>query len=71
LKEKMKEIAFLDITDNKRLILSIGEYRDDERVDLRLFVKIDNEFIPTKKGINFHSEHLEGFINMISKLNDV
>jgi len=67
----LKEIAFLDITDNKRLILSIGNFRNDERVDLRLFVKIDNEFIPTKKGINFNSEWLPDFVKMINKLNDV
>lgn len=67
----MKEIAILDITDNKRLILSIGNFRNDERVDLRLFVKIDNEFIPTKKGINFNSEWLPDFVKMINKLNDV
>jgi len=68
---RLKEIAFLDITDNKRLILSIGNFRNDERVDLRLFVKIDNEFIPTKKGINFNSEWLPDFVKMINKLNDV
>ena len=68
----MKEIAQLDITDNKRLILSIGKFRDDERVDLRLFVKNDdNEFIPTRKGINFNSEWLPDFIKMVNKLNDV
>ncbi len=68
----MKEIAQLDITDNKRLILSIGKFRDDERVDLRLFVKNDdNEFIPTRKGINFNSEWLPDFVKMINKLNNV
>ena len=68
----MKEIAQLDITDNKRLILSFGKFRDDERVDLRLFVKNDdNEFIPTRKGINFNSEWLPDFIKMVNKLNDV
>ncbi|MBA7566473.1 hypothetical protein ES695_12330 [Candidatus Atribacteria bacterium 1244-E10-H5-B2] len=68
----MKQIGQLDITDNKRLILSIGEFRDNERVDLRLFVKNDdNEFIPTRKGINFNSEWIDKFVKMINKLNDV
>ena len=30
----MKELAFLDVTDRKRLVLSIGEYRGEERIDL-------------------------------------
>lgn len=68
---RLKEIAVLDITDNKRLILSIGKFRDNERVDLRLFVKNDNEFIPTRKGINFDSEWLPDFIKMVNKLNDI
>jgi len=71
MKENMKEIGQLDVTDNKRLILSIGEFRGDERVDLRQYVKVDNEFIPTKKGINFNSEWLPDFIKMVRKLEGV
>jgi len=71
MKENMKEIGQLDVTDNKRLILSIGEFRGDERVDLRQYVKVDNEFIPTKKGINFNSEWLPDFIKMVRKLEEV
>ncbi|MBA7491695.1 hypothetical protein ES702_02243 [subsurface metagenome] len=67
----MKEIAKLDVSDNKRLILSIGEFRGDERVDLRQYVKVNDKYIPTPKGINFNAEWLPGFIKMIGKLEDV
>ena len=67
----MKEIGQTDVADNKRLILAIGEYKEQERVDLRQYVKVDNEYIPTKKGINFSSEWLPNFIKMIRKLEDV
>jgi hypothetical protein len=65
----LKELAQLDITDNKRLILSIGTFRNDERIDLRQYVKTkDNDFIPTRKGINFSVEWIEKFLEMIKKL---
>lgn len=67
----MKEIAKLDVTDNKRLVLSVGEYRGDERIDLRQYVKAGDKYIPTPKGVNFNSEWLSDFIKMVEKLEDV
>jgi len=67
----MKQLAELEITDNKKLILSIGEYRGDERIDLRQYVKAGSEYVPTRKGINFNSEWVEKFILMIDKLKDI
>ena len=67
----MKELAILDVTDRKRLVLSIGEYRSDERVDLRQYVKVKDEYIPTRKGINFSVEWLDKFIEMVNKLREV
>lgn len=66
----MKKIAVLDVTDRKRLVLSIGEYRGEERVDLRQNVLVDKDYIPTKAGINFSSEFIEKFILMVNKLKD-
>lgn len=67
----MKELAVLDVTDRKRLVLSIGEYRGEERVDLRQSVLVDKDYIPTKKGINFNSEWINKFLEMVEKLKDV
>jgi len=64
----MKILSELEVTDNKKLVLSIGEYRGSERVDLRQYIKVDDDFLPTKRGINFNSEWLDGFIKMIDKL---
>ncbi len=67
----MKEIAVLDVTDRKRLILSIGEYRGEERIDLRQSVLVDKEWILTRKGINFSTEWIDRFVEMTEKLKNV
>ncbi len=67
----MKEIAVLDVTDRKRLILSIGEFRGEERIDLRQSVLVDKEWILTRKGINFSTEWIDKFLEMAEKLKDV
>jgi len=66
----MKKLGELEITDKSKLVLSIGEYKDRERIDLRMYVKSKNEDkeIPTKKGIFFDSEWLPDFIKMVRKL---
>jgi len=66
----MKQLAELEITDNKKLILSMGEFRGSERIDLRQFIKVDDKYIATKRGINFDAEWLDGFVEMIEKLRD-
>jgi len=67
----MKQIAELEVTDNKKLVLSIGEFRGIERVDLRQYVKVKEEFIPTPKGVNFSAEWIDDFIEMVEKLKDI
>lgn len=66
----MKQIGQLGVTNNKRLVLSIGEFRKDERIDLRQYVKVNGEYIPTKKGVNFNAEWLDKFVKLIEKLRD-
>ena len=66
----MKQLAELEVTDNKKLILSIGEFRGSERIDLRQFIKVDDKYIATKKGINFDAEWLDDFVRMVKKLED-
>lgn len=66
----MKQGAQLDVTNNKRLILSIGEFRKDERIDLQQYVKVNGEYISTKKGVNFNAEWLGKFVKLIEKLRD-
>jgi len=67
----MKTIDELEVTGNKKLVLSIGEFRGAERVDLRQYVKVKDEFIPTPKGINFSAEWIDDFVDMVKKLKDI
>ncbi len=68
----MKELGHLDITDSKRLVLSISNFRGSERIDLREnYLNKDGNYGHTKRGINFDSEYLGGFVKLINKLNDI
>lgn len=69
----MKEIGKLDITDSTKLVLSVGEFRGSQRVDIRTYVKLKDkdEYIHTKKGINFNAEWIDDFLKMVDKLRDV
>lgn len=68
----MPEIGHLDITDNKRLVLSISEFRGVERIDLREnYLDKEGDYNPTRRGVNFNSEWLPGFVKLINRLNDV
>jgi len=68
----MPEIGYLDITDNRRLILSISEFRGVERIDLREnYLNKEGDYNPTRRGVNFNSEWLPGFVKLINKLNNV
>ena len=68
----MEQIGELEITDNAKLVLSLGEFRGSQRVDLRTYVKLKDkeEYTPTKKGINFNAEWVDDFIKLIEKLKD-
>jgi len=69
----MKLIDEFDITDKMKLRLQVGEYRDQERVDIRQYIKVKDgdEYIPTPKGVNFSSEWIDKFIAMAEKLKDL
>lgn len=49
----LKLLDEFDVRDRMKLRLQVGEYERSERVDIRQYIKVDNEFIPTKKGVNF------------------
>ena len=68
----MKEIGFLDVTDDKRLILKIGEYQGgSERIDLRLYVKKGKDLIATRSGVSCPGDLLDSFVKLINKLDNV
>lgn len=70
----MRKIGEIEVTDQSKLVLTIGEYKDQgERIDLRLYVKSKegDSYIPTKKGIFFSSEYLPHFLEIVDKLKEV
>jgi len=66
----MKQIGSLNVTDDKKLILSMGEFKGDERIDLRQYILVNGSYVPTKRGINFNSEWLDKFVEMVDKLKE-
>lgn len=64
----MEKLAEIQTTDNVKIILSKGEYRGSERVDLRQYFLKDDEYIATKKGINFNAEWIDQFLEMLEVL---
>lgn len=70
MENSMEKIGEILITDNKKLVLSIGEYRGEERIDIRTYVLTEKGWIITAKGINMHSEYLEAFVELVMKLNE-
>lgn len=67
----MKVIDEFLVSDRAKLRLQVREYRDAERVDIRQYIKVDKDYIPTPKGINFNSEWIDKFISMAEKLKDI
>lgn len=67
----MKLLDEFDVRDRMKLRLQVGEYEGLERVDIRQYIKVDNEFISTKKGINFSSEWIDKFFSIVDKLKEI
>jgi hypothetical protein len=64
----MEKLAEIQTTDNVKIVLSKGEYRGSERVDIRQYFLKDDEYIATKKGINFNTEWVDQFLEMLEVL---
>lgn len=67
----MTLINEFDITDRKKIRLQVSKYCGKEIIDIREYIKVDDEFIFTQKGIYFSSEWVDKFITMIDKLRDI
>jgi len=68
----MKEVGYLDISDTKRLVLTISDFRGTEKVDLREnYLNKEGSYNPTRRGVNFDIEWLPDFVKLINKLNEI
>ena len=64
----MEKLAEIQTTDNVKIVLSKGEYRGSDRIDIRQYFEKDGEYIATKKGINFNAEWVDQFLEMLEVL---
>jgi len=60
-----KEIGRIELSDSQELVLSIV---DDEKLDIRIWIKTDDYSGPTKRGVRFFIE--DGNWNEFKKLMD-
>lgn len=62
----------IDITDTASIVVKASQTdnTEDTFIDIRTFLNFDGEVKPTKKGVHFHVEHLEGLIDALTKLNE-
>jgi len=67
----MTLINEFDITDRKKIRLQVIKYCGEDIIDIREYIKVDDEFIFTQKGIYFSSEWLDKFFLMVEKLRDI
>lgn len=67
--KKQEEIGRITLSDSQELVVSVV---DDERLDLRLWVKTDSYTGPTKRGRRFLFdeiwEHFKGLMEAVDKV---
>lgn len=51
MQNKQKEIGKIKLSDNQELVISLV---DNEKLDLRIWVKSDSYTGPTKRGVRFY-----------------
>lgn len=68
--KKQEEIGRIKLSDSQELVVSVV---DDERLDLRLWVKTDSYTGPTKRGVRFYlfDEIWERFKGLMEKVDKV
>lgn len=61
----------LIIADGVKLVFSVNKSQEgNTHIDIRTYIESEKYTGPTKKGINFHIESLEDFIEIISDMNE-
>ena len=66
----MEKLSELQIKDDIKLVISKGEYKGSERIDIRQYYLKDGEYLATKRGINFNAEWVDQFLEMVEVLRD-
>ena len=51
-------------------MLSVSEYTDEPRIDLRLLMRLKKKLQPTKKGFTIHPDDVEPFIRALEVIRE-
>ena len=69
-----KVIGEIDKNQLEKIVATLGEYKDKQRIDIRVYFQPDadpNNWIPTKKGINVALDSWPEFKGLIEKIDAV
>jgi hypothetical protein len=56
-------------SETEKLVLEESEYKGRDLVSLRIyFLSKDEEWLPTKKGVTFRREQLDGVLEALNKI---
>jgi hypothetical protein len=67
--EIIKKVGEIDFSERKKVIINILNIERKIRLDIRTyFYNQNNEWIPTKKGVNVPIEKVNDIINLLSKI---
>jgi hypothetical protein len=58
----------IEVSDSSSLVISRSLWKNQERLDIRIYLKTDNYTGPTKKGINVPFEKLDEIISILKEL---
>lgn len=65
---KSKVIGEIHRTHLSKVIIQEGEYRGVKRLDIRLWVKAEDDWIATKSGVSIPSDNIPDFKEIIKKI---
>jgi len=70
MQSNQKEIGKIRLSDSQDLVITLV---DNEKLDLRIWVKSDNYTGPTKRGVRFYlfDDNWEEFKKLIQKLDEI
>ena len=64
-------IAEIEKNTLEKIVASMGEYKDKQRIDIRVYFQPDadpDNWIPTKKGINISLDSWGAFKGLVEKI---
>ena len=60
----------IEITKSSSIVISKSVWKNQERLDIRTYIKTENYTGPTKKGINVPFEKIDEIMNVLTDIKD-